>query len=150
MHFRGDLELGLFWNGVFPTSDCVDDEMRLVCDNTLEFTLMSLLFENSRLREYARDALHFALIAEYRDHSFWSFLLSDTYNLEDLFGFDQLDLVITVMLLIEWLSQQGIYLPRTCYEPSTAMKDDMEVTSDSTRRFLRSCHFVPFGFALSP
>jgi hypothetical protein len=113
--------------------------------------MMCLSFEHSRLHAYARDALHFALVAEYRDHAFWEFLLNDTFNLQDLFGVDQADLVMMVILILEWLNHRGIYLPRTCYEPPAVMAKFEEVNmSKATERFLRLADFVPFGFALSP
>jgi len=150
MHFKEDTELALFWKDVFPECQCIKGYIRLVCENTLEFSLALLSYDTNRLRPYVRDVLHFSLIAEYRDESFWTFLLSDTYNLQDLFGFDQLDLIIMIMLMLETLNQKGFYLPRTCYDVSNIKDCDYEMCSEATRRFLESCHFVPFGFALSP
>lgn len=147
--FRTDLELGLFWQKTFPKEECIRSEVRLVCEDTLNFTLLCLSFENERLRAYARDALHFALVAEYRDRGFWDFLLNDTFNMQDLFGLDQSDLVILSMLMLESMNNQGIYLPRICYELSKARCGEVKMTT-STERFLRFADFLPFDFELSP
>lgn len=152
MQFRGDEELGLFWRESFSDDTLIQGDVRLVCEESFPFTLLCLNFEQSRLRTYARDALHFALLAEYRDHTFWDFLLNDTFNMQDLFGIDQADLVMMVILILEWLNHRGIYLPRTCYDPSVARSkiacEEVKV-SKATERFLRFVDFVPFDFALS-
>lgn len=148
-HFRTDVELGLYWQHMFHKEECMQAEVHLVCEDTLHFTLLCLSFENDKLHAYARDALHFALVAEFRDHAFWDFLLNDTFNMQHLFGLDQSDLIIMVMLILEFLNNQGIYLPKICYELAGARCGEVQMT-EVTARFFRFADFAPFDFELSP
>lgn len=148
MHFKNDIQLGMYWARRLCNYPLITSEIRLICEDTLSFDLLCLFFENDRFRCYARDALHFALVAEYREGCFWEFLISDTFNMQSLFGLDQVDLIMSCMLILESLNHQGVYLPRLCYELTAARCVNAHMTPQ-TERFLRYADFVTVDFELT-
>lgn len=148
MSFRNDMHLGLYWTRQLKSCDLLTTDVRLVCEDSLSFELLCLSFDRSTLHDYARDALHFALVSFYRHQLFWEFLISDTYNMQSLFCVDQVDLLMTCFLILESLNHHDIALPRVCYDLTAARCVEEPMTA-ATERFLRYADFVPIDFQVS-
>lgn len=147
-HFVNNSQLGYHWCLQFD--DVQVTELRLVCEDTLSFDLLCHAFESTRMIGYARDALHYALVAEKQcPHSFWEFCFSDTYNMQSLFALDQYDIVTLVLLILEELLASGFTLPTVCYDLTAARAVGTDMTP-ATERLLKFADFVPFDFELSP
>lgn len=141
--FRNSTELGYFWLHEFE-HDLEMNTMHLVCEDTLYFDFVTCMFDNESIVSYARDALHYALIAHKQDSAFWDFLFSDTYNMEPIFGLDQVDMVVLVLLILEQLNHQGFNFPTVCYDLSAARWSQQNKTG-AMRQFLRMAHFESDG-----
>lgn len=138
--FQHNYQLGQAWNSYFNHER--HESVYLHTQDTLAFNLLCLTVNSGHIAPYARDALHYALVAEYRDRDFWSFLLHDTYNMEHLFNLDQHDIVIVCLLIIEQLNHAGFHLPSTCFDLCAARCSQAPVT-DATGSFLACTNFLP-------
>lgn len=136
--FRNNTELGYHWLHAFE--DVQVNSVYLFCEDTMYFDFVSLMFHNESIVSYARDALHYALVAEKHDGAFWDFLLSDTYNMEPLFGLDQVDMVVLVLLILEELNHAGFNFPTVCYDLSAARWSQQPKTG-ATHQFLKLADF---------
>jgi hypothetical protein len=144
VHFSNEIQLGNFWKSAF-VHELQNYDVRLMCEDTFTFDLLCLAFETSSITSYARDALHYALVAEYRDNAFWVFLLNDTFNMESLFALDQADIVTLVLLMLESLNGHGFRLPRICYDLSAARCCLAQMT-EGTKRLLALSWFEPIDY----
>lgn len=148
MHFKTTLQLAQYWKFAFYENIQIDN-VRLVCQDSLSFELICLSVDTSRLTSYARDALHYALVAHYRDQAFWEFLFNDTYNLQSLFMLDQVDIVSTILLLLEDINAYGFNFPSICYDLSAA-RCSIGVMTPQTEHFLSTANFEKYDFDLAP
>ncbi len=137
--FRNNTELGYYWMHEFA-EDGQDVTVHLFCEDTLYFDFVSLMFHNDSIVSYARDALHYALVAHKHDNSFWDFLFADTYNMEPLFGLDQVDIVVLVLLILECLNHQGFNFPTVCYDLTVARWSQQNKTG-AMHQFLKTADF---------
>lgn len=141
--FRNNTELGYFWIHEFQ-DDVQEKTMHLYCEDTLYFEFALLMFRNERIVSYARDALHYALVAHQHYGGFWDFLFSDTHDMEPLFGLDQIDMVVMVLLILETLNHEGFNFPTVCYDLSAA-RWSQERKTEATRKFLQLASFESLG-----
>jgi hypothetical protein len=141
--FRNNTELGYYWIHEFGEEGLVDT-VHLFCEDTLYFEFVSLMFHNENIVSYARDALHYALVAHKHDDVFWDFLFADTYNMEPLFGLDQVDIVVLVLLILERLNHEGFNFPTVCYDLSAARWSQQNKTG-AMHQFLKTADFESAG-----
>lgn len=141
-----DAELMRRWKYKF-TQNIETQLVKLKCMETMSFELLVLSFESSRLTWYARDILHFALVAEMKQKRFWSNLLENTYEMETLCAIDQADMITTCLLLLEKMNWNDVHLPKTCFELENVELEDNYVT-EATQTVLANASFVAFDVAL--
>jgi hypothetical protein len=148
MIFTSTLQFARHWASSFYT----DVQKTLVkfntTQNSLSFELLELTDDAAPLACYARDALHYACIAEYKEQCFWEFLLNDTYNLESLFSLTQVDIVTIVLLILERINHYGFSFPTVCYDLEAARMSCAAMTP-ATVEMLKHADFVDFDFQLA-
>jgi len=146
--FKNTTSLGFYWKGIF-VEDVQTAEVRLCMEPSTNLSILERTMNNGTMGAYARDALHYALVSHYRDNLFWEFLFNDTYNMQQLFYNDQSDIIITVLLILEALHDQGFIFPKRCYNLDEA-RDCIADKTEATRLVLENSDFEPYCFAISP
>lgn len=110
--------LGKKWNHRWSGRDVQENTVFLTSDLDLDFYF--LLFTSSKgMRKHVLETLDFALLHTIHSFDFWEIVWKDTFIMNS-FGYDQLEVIICMCLVMECLNHYQYKLPRECFDLTCA------------------------------
>lgn len=139
--FRNRYDFGKFWHVQFNLNQNIE-AILVTSHDTFDWRLIN---DKHAIIPYVLDSLHIALNDLYDGGDFWTCLLNDTKQVENIIEIDQVDLVINVCFTLERLSTMGFQLPETCFDLVLARKSQGAKSLETTF-FLESSFFEVFDY----
>jgi hypothetical protein len=139
--FRNRYEFGEFWNLQFNLKQNIE-AILVTSYGCFDWRLIN---EQHAIVPYVLDSLHVALNDLYSGGDFWTCLLNDTKQVENVIEIDQVDLIINACFTLEHISVMGFQLPEECFDLMKAQQSGGAKTLE-TAFFLESSTFEVFDF----